>query len=669
MLGNVNVAVAVPASNEQPHTMAGRDFLLLFQALDVGNVIMLWALLLSEQKVALQGRQPHVLTMAAETLSALLFPFSWQHVYIPILPERLLDVLQAPVPFLIGIDASVLALAEQRNLIPDDVVQVDLDANAILCEPDLANMMHLPQKQYHKLYKAIAPYCRPPNAEADDDDEQPASGGSRGRRESNAASAFPMAPPPDVDVEDGARVTLSEMSEESVAEAIKNIKAAFLRFFVSLMLKYTDFIVVPISDIRMPAAVDFWDRKRWMARFQGNCAEWLEMFTDSQSFTQFLEQRLAPRDTPELEVCFFNESIDAKMMRSAKTKFFAKHHTPLLSSGVMPPGGYGGMLVPAAARTVYNASMIAARPVKQQQQLGLLLVLGSGLQEHDANLVADFAAAVKKEFARNILWSRVDVDAALLIHVCMWTSVGAAAHAKLREQHSATGGPPLENLAVRDCMLDLMAYADGTYRRACHDALRQSLRELARDGGGTLPLCVVAHGFGSVVAIESLSELQAHHADDAAATGGGGGDGGGGGGGGGGAAGDAPATPIERGETLAFMCTLGSPLPLLATGAAGGDGDGGAMTQLQIPAPAMLTRCPHLRGGWTNVRHKHDELGHALRPLQKAVTREVECRTRRAKGTEALPWQSSYFTDLVECVGPLTQGLSMVWQDTNRKTL
>ena len=57
-------------------------------------------------------------------------------------------------------------------------------------------------------------------------------------------------------------------------------------------------------------------------------------------------------------------------------------------------------------------------------------------------------------------------------------------------------------------MLDLMAYADGTYRRACHDALRQSLRELARDGGGSLPLCVVAHGFGSVVAIECLSELQ-----------------------------------------------------------------------------------------------------------------------------------------------------------------
>ena len=159
-LGNVAIAASMPSANELPHSMSARDFLLLFQALDVNNVIMLWALLLSEQKVALQGSMPHMLTMAAETLCALLFPFSWQHVYIPILPARLLDILQAPVPFLIGIDEVVLKEAEQKRLIPDDVVQVDLDANAILCDPALANLMHLPQKQYHKLYKAIVIFCR-----------------------------------------------------------------------------------------------------------------------------------------------------------------------------------------------------------------------------------------------------------------------------------------------------------------------------------------------------------------------------------------------------------------------------------------------------------------------------------------------------------------------------
>ena len=69
-LGNVSVPFSVPAANELPHTMAGRDFLHLFQCLDVNNVIMLWALLLSEQKVVLQSKTPHVLTMAAETYAA-----------------------------------------------------------------------------------------------------------------------------------------------------------------------------------------------------------------------------------------------------------------------------------------------------------------------------------------------------------------------------------------------------------------------------------------------------------------------------------------------------------------------------------------------------------------------------------------------------------------------
>ena len=36
------------------------------------------------------------------------------------------------------------------------------------------------------------------------------------------------------------------------------------------------------------------------------------------------------------------------------------------------------------------------------------------------------------------------------------------------------------------------------------------------------------------------------------------------------------------------------------------------------------------------------------------------------KGGEAP--QSSYFSDLVDCVGPLTQAVSWVWQDTNRNT-
>ena len=52
-LGNVVVPFCIPAANLLPHTMAGRDFFLLLQSLDVGNLLMLWGLVLTEAKVLL----------------------------------------------------------------------------------------------------------------------------------------------------------------------------------------------------------------------------------------------------------------------------------------------------------------------------------------------------------------------------------------------------------------------------------------------------------------------------------------------------------------------------------------------------------------------------------------------------------------------------------------
>lgn len=43
------------------------------------------------------------LMLVAECLTSLLFPFAWQHVYVPILPSSLHHFLDAPVPFIMGI--------------------------------------------------------------------------------------------------------------------------------------------------------------------------------------------------------------------------------------------------------------------------------------------------------------------------------------------------------------------------------------------------------------------------------------------------------------------------------------------------------------------------------------------------------------------------------------
>lgn len=39
---------------------------------------------------------------------ALLYPFSWQHTFIPVLPASMLDIVCCPTPFLVGLLSSSL---------------------------------------------------------------------------------------------------------------------------------------------------------------------------------------------------------------------------------------------------------------------------------------------------------------------------------------------------------------------------------------------------------------------------------------------------------------------------------------------------------------------------------------------------------------------------------
>ena len=57
--------------------------------------------------------------VVAEGITALLAPFSWPHVYVPILPSALTHFLDAPVPFIMGLYAPQHA---RKNIaIPDEV--------------------------------------------------------------------------------------------------------------------------------------------------------------------------------------------------------------------------------------------------------------------------------------------------------------------------------------------------------------------------------------------------------------------------------------------------------------------------------------------------------------------------------------------------------------------
>lgn len=67
------------------------------------TIIKIFSSILYEQKVIFIGNELGSLTRLINTFITLLYPFSWPHTFIPILPPLMLDVLQAPTPYIIGI--------------------------------------------------------------------------------------------------------------------------------------------------------------------------------------------------------------------------------------------------------------------------------------------------------------------------------------------------------------------------------------------------------------------------------------------------------------------------------------------------------------------------------------------------------------------------------------
>jgi len=102
---------------------------LLFEVLAVDKVLEVYTCLLEERKVLLISERYSVLTVVAESFRALLAPLDWCHVYAPVLPRSMLDHLQAPVPFLIGINQRFAFKSDFPFLL--DAVVVNLDEGSV----------------------------------------------------------------------------------------------------------------------------------------------------------------------------------------------------------------------------------------------------------------------------------------------------------------------------------------------------------------------------------------------------------------------------------------------------------------------------------------------------------------------------------------------------------
>ena len=85
-----------------------------------------------------------MLLLVSKAIIELLYPFTWNGVFIPVLPARLIQALEAPCPYIVGIERRY----ENVELPSDDFVLVDLDQNEI---ESTAPPIPMPKQQRRKL--------------------------------------------------------------------------------------------------------------------------------------------------------------------------------------------------------------------------------------------------------------------------------------------------------------------------------------------------------------------------------------------------------------------------------------------------------------------------------------------------------------------------------------
>ena len=148
------VSYARPPHNRLP--LCDSDYRCLFRVLDCESVVRVWGHLCCEHKVLLVSSSYSLLTTVAECLTSLLFPFFWSSIYMPFVPEQMLDFLQAPVPFLSGVHEAVTERA--GFFYPDDAVIVYLDRSE-LHVPETVEAVPLGEKDTRKLLQHLRRYA------------------------------------------------------------------------------------------------------------------------------------------------------------------------------------------------------------------------------------------------------------------------------------------------------------------------------------------------------------------------------------------------------------------------------------------------------------------------------------------------------------------------------
>ena len=121
------------------------------------NIIKAFAALVCERRFIVSSSDLSRLSTGVICLNALLHPFRWQNIFIPLLPPSLHAYCCAPMPFIVGVHSS--GLIPLQSLPLEETVFVDLDNNKVVSDWESQDVALLPSEPKKELLKNLK-MCR-----------------------------------------------------------------------------------------------------------------------------------------------------------------------------------------------------------------------------------------------------------------------------------------------------------------------------------------------------------------------------------------------------------------------------------------------------------------------------------------------------------------------------
>lgn len=263
---------------ETPLPLSGASFI-NFLTLGPENCINVFLFALTEQKMLLHSLRLDVLTSVAEALTSLIFPFEWQCPYIPMCPLALCDVLNAPLPFIVGVDSRYF----DNQLPPSDLICIDLDTRSIYMSETkryLNAYKLVPKKAYKNLKKTLEIIdLKMNNTMIEMKKERPS-------------------------------ISFSQLSKKLESQFGIEIQEAFLQFMTFIFKDFRKYLK-PIKKKKVGSTdpSSLFDFQNFIMSRDKSHHQFYTFLTNTQMFTKFIEERTFSSDKYTY-LAFFDECLN-----------------------------------------------------------------------------------------------------------------------------------------------------------------------------------------------------------------------------------------------------------------------------------------------------------------------------------------------------------------------